>query len=98
MKNNDEILQSLIAGGLIGAALGALIADKDKQSGAELGALAGAVLFATFKANENAKKVNIPMIVEENNAIYEISPDGTKRFIKEIPKSKIEIPSNFILQ
>lgn len=86
MSNNDEnIFQSLIAGGLIGAALGALL-SKDKEEGATIGALAGAVILATYKANEQAQKTNLPVYVEEDGKLYEIQPGGIKRFIKDIPK------------
>lgn len=100
MTDKDkEVLGSLIAGGFIGAALGALISeDKSKGTGAGLGALAGAALFATLQANENAKKTHIPMVVEENNALYEISTDGSKRKIKDLPKSTQEIPSKFTIE
>lgn len=96
MKNDSEILESFIIGGLIGAALGALISKNKTITG--LGAIAGAVLLASYRANEIAKKTNIPLLIEENNALYEVSPDGTKKFIKELPKNTKEIPSKFILE
>lgn len=86
MKNDDEILESLIAGGLIGAALGALL-SKSKENGATIGALAGAAILATFKASEQAKKSKVPILYEENGLLYEIQPNGKKRFIKELEKS-----------
>lgn len=43
MKKDAEILQSLIAGGLIGATLGAMLTKKGSE-GTALGAIAGAVL------------------------------------------------------
>ncbi|MEY2828458.1 MAG: hypothetical protein RIQ33_316, partial [Bacteroidota bacterium] len=52
---------------------------------------------ATFKANDRAKNTNIPLILEENNALYEISPDGTKRFIKNIEKPQ-QLPAHFKLK
>ena len=60
MKNDEEIMESLIAGGLIGAALGALL-SKNNGDQTMLGALAVATILATFKANEKAMKMNIPM-------------------------------------
>lgn len=86
MEKDDEIVQSLIAGGLIGAALGALL-SKNKEEGASLGALAGAAILATFKASEQAKKSNVPLLYEENSCLYEIQPDGSKKFIKELEPS-----------
>lgn len=96
MKNDSEILESFIISGLIGAALGALISKNKTITG--LGAIAGAVLLASYRANEIAKKTNIPLLIEENNALYEVSPDGTKKFIKELPKNTKEISSKFILE
>ncbi|MEO7312257.1 MAG: glycine zipper 2TM domain-containing protein [Chitinophagaceae bacterium] len=97
MKNDEEILQSLIAGGLIGAALGALVSN-NKEEGATLGALAGAVLLATFKANEQAMKSNIAMYVQEGGSLFEIQPGGTKQFVKEIKKNSATLPQHFKLQ
>jgi hypothetical protein len=97
MKNDDEILQSLIAGGLIGAALGALVL-KTKEDGATLGAIAGAAILATFKASEKAKETNIPMYVEENGILFHIQQDGTKQFIRTIDKPLKKLPQNFKLK
>ncbi len=94
---DDDVIESLIAGGLIGAALGALL-SKDKENGATLGGLAGAVLLATFKANEAAKKTNVPLYIEENGSIYEINSQGNKKFIKKIRESNSEVPKKFKLK
>ncbi|SOR62672.1 conserved hypothetical protein [Leptospira interrogans serovar Manilae] len=40
---------------------------------------------ASCKANENAKKANLPIYIKKGNAIYERSSDGLERFIKELP-------------
>lgn len=97
MENKDEVFESLIAGGLIGAALGALL-SKNKGNGATLGGLAGAVLLATLKANENAKKTNIPLYIEEDGSIYEVNSKGVKRFIKKIHESDLSVPRKFKLK
>ena len=96
MKKDDEIFESLIAGGLIGAGLGALGA-KEKGDGATLGALAGAVLLATFKTNKQAQETNLPMIIEENGNIYEVTSNCNKRYIKTLEKSFVNGPKNFKL-
>lgn len=85
MKSDEQLLESLIAGGVIGAALGALL-SKDKEQGATVGALAGAAIVATFRANEEAKKTNVPVMIEENGKLFVWHPDGRKEFIKDIPR------------
>lgn len=98
MQNDDnEIVQSLIAGGVIGAALGALLTN-DKEQGATLGALAGAAILATYKANERAKKTNQPFYVEEQGDLFEIQPNGQKKFIRKIEKPSIKLENNFKLK
>lgn len=97
MKQDDEILESLIAGGIIGAALGALLSN-NKDNGATLGAIAGAALLATYKANEIARKSNVSVLVEEQGSIYSIEPGGAKRFVKKIKKSTTSIPEHFKLK
>jgi hypothetical protein len=96
-KNDDDVIESLIAGGLIGAELGALL-SKNKEDGATLGGLAGAVILATLKASENAQKTNVPLYIEENGIIYELSANGDKKFIKKIPESNLEVPKKFKLK
>jgi outer membrane lipoprotein SlyB len=97
MNQDDEIIESLIAGGLIGAALGALLTNGKKEA-ATLGAIAGAALLATYRANEQAKAANIPVWVEENNKIYEIMPGGEKRFIKELPTLGTRLKKHYKLK
>lgn len=97
MKEENTTIDSLIKGGLIGAALGALL-SKDKEEGAVMGALLGAAISATLKASEEARKTNVPVYVEEDGMLYEISPDGKKRFIKKIIKPADELPEQFKLK
>lgn len=95
-EKDEKIFELLVAGGLIGAALGALIA-KSKRSGATIGAIAGAAILATFKANEQAKKYKLPVFIEEDGKLFEVQPDGEKKFIKLIPKHKLTLEKNFKL-
>lgn len=97
MNSDDKIIESLITGGLIGAVLGALISE-NKESGAAVGAIAGAAVLATFKASEQAKKTNLPLVVEEDGKLYEIQPGGGKRFIKNIPKPNSSMAKHFKLK
>jgi hypothetical protein len=96
MKNDQEILQFLIKGGLIGGALGALL-SKEKAEGTLLGALAGAAIFATFNANEAAQKTNVPMYVVEDGYLYQIDEIGKKTQIRKVEKPKIQLEKHFKL-
>ena len=96
MKSSDTSIDKLIAGGILGAALGELL-SKDKEDGAVIGALLGAGIAATAKASEEAKKTNIPQLSEENGNLYEISITGEKRFIKTLNKSANNLPEQFKL-
>ncbi len=97
MKNDEEILESLIAGGLIGEALGALV-SKNKEDGTTLGTLAGAAILATFKANEKAMQTNLPIYVVEDSNLYQIQPGGVKKFIRKIDKPSVELQQHFKLK
>lgn len=96
MNDDNEIVETLIAGGVIGAALGALL-SKNNGDGTILGAIAGAALLATFKANEQAQKTNMPMLFEEDGKLYETQPGGNKKFIRAINKPKVKLSANFKL-
>lgn len=95
MKNED-LVQSAIIGGLIGAALEALITGQNKNSG--LGMLAGAVISASLKANEEALKTDVPVYVKEKNNIYEIRSSGSKRLVKSLPGPQKKLPKRFKLE
>jgi hypothetical protein len=97
MKTDDEIIESLIAGGLIGATLGALI-SKNNEEEVMTGAIIGAVILGTFKASERALATNIPMYVEENGNLYQVQKGVVKKFIRKIEKSSIKLPSHFKLK
>jgi hypothetical protein len=96
MKSDKEIFEFLIAGGVIGAELGALITNS--KNGSALGAIAGAAILASFKANEDARKMNFPLIVVEDNALYQMQKDGTKKFIKQLPRLSTRIKKHYTLQ
>ncbi len=96
-KEDNQLIETLIKGGVLGAALGALF-SKDKEDGALIGAILGAVVNATHQANEAAKQTNVPVYVEEDGMLFAISPNGHKRFIKNIQKSLINLPEQFNLK
>lgn len=92
-KNKDEIIEGALAGGLIGAALGALLTGKSKDSLAA--ALLGAAIGASVNALDEAKENNLPVLIEENGFLYELGPDGKKKQIKKLKRFNKSIPSRF---
>lgn len=97
MNDTDSDMESLIKGGIIGAALGAIL-SKDKEEGAVIGALLGSAIWATFQASEAARIKQIPVFVEEDGKLYEIGASGSKRFIKKIAKPAKGLPKTFKLK
>lgn len=98
MKNDDEILQSLIAGGLIGGTLGAILSKNQEDGATLLGAVIGAAILGTFKANQKARETHIPLVMEEGGKLYQINANGNKQFLRDIEKPKIKIQENFKLK
>ena len=96
MKNDDEIIASLIAGGVIGAAIGALLSD-NKDKGATLGGLIGATMLGTYKANEKARATQVPMVIEENGKLYEIQQNGVKKFLRSSEQPTVKLQKHFKL-
>ena len=97
MKNDDEILESLITGGLIGGAVGTLLL-KNKGEGVTLGALIGAAILGTYKANQKATETHVPMVIEENDKLYQINADGSKQFLRNIEKPSVQLQEHFKLK
>ena len=96
MKKDDEILNSLIGRGYIGSTLVSLL-SKHKKNGGIIGTLAEAVILATFRANENAQKTNIPVYIEDKGIVYEVNSEGERKFIKKIQESLKKVPKKFQL-
>jgi len=97
MNEENNSLQSLIQGGLIGAALGAVLA-KDKEDGMVVGALIGAAIMATWNAGQTAINSNLPVYVEEDGKLFSITSDGNRQLIKQIRKSRRKMPDRFKLK
>lgn len=97
MKNDDEILESLIKGGLIGMAVGTLL-SKNKGEGATLGALIGAAILGTYKANQKATATHVPMVIEKNGKLYQIEADGSKHYLRDIEKPNVQLQEHFKLK
>jgi sugar phosphate permease len=64
-KSDDELLKSLIAGGIVGGTLAALLSDKkNRGENATLAAVASAAIVASYQASQRAKETNLPLIIE----------------------------------
>ena len=97
MPNQDKNLELLVSGGFVGAALGALL-SKDKEDGILIGGLLGAAISATKQANQEARKTNIPVYIEENGNIIAIDSSGNKALIKNLEKPTEKFPEQFKLK
>jgi hypothetical protein len=96
--SDDDLLKLLIQGGLIGGSLVALLSNKENaEENISIGALVGAAILASYKANLNAKKTNLPVYEKQGDSIFAIYPDGTKKFIKKIEPINIIVPNRFKL-
>ena len=97
MKNDDEIIQSLISGGFIGSTLNTLMI-KYTQEGINLGSIASAAMLATFKAAQKARESNIPLFVEEDGILYQTQINGEKKFVRKIEKPAVKLKAHFKLK
>ena len=97
MKNDDEIIEFLIEGGLISSEIESILL-KSKDEGVVLGDLIRATILGTFKANERAKETCVPMVVEENGKLFLINEDGGSKFLKDIEKPKVSLNKHFKLK
>jgi hypothetical protein len=97
MNKQDNTLESLVAGGFIGAALGAWL-SKDKEEGALIGALLCAVFAATEHANREAIKTNQAVLQVEKGSLYRILPNGEKQFVKSLRRTRKKWDNHFKLK
>lgn len=92
-KNKDERIENAIAGGLVGAALGALLTNKGE--GTIVAGLVGAAIGASVSAINEAKYISTPVMYEENGKLYKQYANGKKEFVKSLSKHNQKIPPTF---
>ncbi|WP_246837095.1 hypothetical protein [Leptospira montravelensis] len=96
-REDEETLNNLIKGGLLGAGLTALLKRQVDGEDIAVGALLGAAILASVKASERAKETKIPLLVQEGDSLYWKHPDGHKEFFKELPNDSKSLPTKFKL-
>ncbi|MCC5814558.1 MAG: glycine zipper 2TM domain-containing protein [Leptospira sp.] len=95
-QSDQELLQSLIAGGIVGGVLGAILSDKnDRSENSTIAAIAGAAILASYKASQNAKNTNLPIYkINGENLVVE-HPDGRIEIVKKLNRRNLNIPTKF---
>ncbi len=93
--DNDQI-DKLVAGGLIGAGLLAIL-SKDKEEGALVGAILGAIVAGTLEANKEAINANLPVFVREGDKLIVRKSDGQKQQLKALRRPEKRFPQTFKL-
>lgn len=97
-RSEEELIQSLITGGIVGGALGALFSDEEnRKENATLLAIAGAAILASYKASQRAKETNLPVYKIKNGTLIKEHPDGRIEVLKERLDVKNNIPNKFKL-
>ena len=96
MQTNDDSIKNLILGGIIGTALGSILTE-NKTEGAFLGAILGSVTAATIEANKIANQTKITQMIEVDGKLFQINPDGTRNFIRNIRKVRRDFPQQIKL-
>lgn len=96
-REDEETLNNLIKGGLLGAGLTALLSRRADGEDIAVGAILGAAIVAAFKASERAQKTKIPVLVLEGHSLYWKHPDGRKELYKELPNDTHNLPPKFRL-
>jgi len=95
-KKKQEIIEGAIAGGVMGAALGSLLTGKGKTT--LISAITGAAIGASIKALKEAKKLEVPVLYEEDGTIYRVFSNGDREVVKELKKTDTNIPQTFLLE
>lgn len=97
-ENTKKIIEAAIEGGIFGAALGAMITGKRKNT--FISAIVGAAISASIKAAEEARKTNIPVLYVVDDKIYRYHPDGKIEYVKDVERETedINIPKTFEIE
>lgn len=97
-QDDQDILQTLIKGGLLGAGLTALLTNGDADGeDLTIGALLGAVAVAAYQASQRAEKTEVRILVQKEDSLYWKEKNGKLTFFKRLPSGKQSSPSKFTL-
>ena len=69
-------IENAVAGGIVGAALGALLTEKGERT--FIAGLVGAAIGASLEALKEAESISTPIMFEENGEIYKQYSNGKK--------------------
>lgn len=94
-KNKSKIIEEAIADGAKGATLGARLTGKSKNT--LVSSIVGVAIEASIKAQEEAKKIGVPVLYEEGLVVYKVYPNGKGEVVKKLEKIKSNIPQTFSL-
>ncbi|MCX6350709.1 MAG: glycine zipper 2TM domain-containing protein [Bacteroidetes bacterium] len=94
-KTRNQIIEDALAGGLFGAALGALLTNKRNNTLAAV--LLGAAIGASVKVLQEAKEYNLSVMIEEDGILYTMHPNGSKEQVMKLKKSGKVIPKSFTI-
>ncbi len=86
---------TLIAGGVVGAALGAILTNKPKNL--MISAVLGAAVTATYEASQRAKGNQLPILFEDDGILWRREPNGQIKKIKSLPIADRKFDREFYL-
>jgi hypothetical protein len=92
-EQENKRIQALRKKGLISEEYVSFLLQDTESSAMAVSALLGSV-----EAREYAFETGIPLIVAEAGVLYEEHSDGSKKVIKELPKSTRKLPKRFKLK
>ncbi|MGV3664689.1 MAG: hypothetical protein ACO1NV_01055 [Leptospira bouyouniensis] len=97
-QDDQDILQTLIKGGLLGAGLTALLKQGDADGeDLTIGAILGAVAVAAYQASQRAERTDVPILVQKGDSLYWKEKNGNMTFFKKLPSGKHSSPPKFTL-
>ncbi|PJZ65480.1 hypothetical protein CH371_13940 [Leptospira wolffii] len=97
-QEDDQNLENIIAGGLLGAGLTTLLKNRKADSTEiALGALLGAIVLSSINAKEKAKEHNQEVLIRRGDSLYRRLPNGREIFLKNLPPRRSNFPTEYDL-
>lgn len=97
MNGQNKNLEHLVNEGYLESSVAQHFA-KDAKESREIAAVIGAAIDSTESAYNEALKSNIPFCVAEDGILFEVAPDGSRTFVREITKNTRLFPSRLTLK
>ncbi|MBC7425713.1 MAG: hypothetical protein H7321_04175 [Bacteroidia bacterium] len=93
--NKTKIIREALAKGLTGRSLGAFLTGTSSRTNISM--LVGAAIDASVVALQEARDLNMPVMIADDGYLCFLHPDGSVEKLGKMKRSRVRVPSTFTI-